>query len=91
MRNRFLEKLERLHKEMLEMGMLCEKAIMKTYKLLLSEEKDQDALIKEIDQLEHEIDRCWVWVYRASLALEMVIAALVVLCITHCTGLLQTM
>ena len=40
MRNRFLEKLERLHKEMLEMGMLCEKAIMNTYKLLLSEEKD---------------------------------------------------
>lgn len=46
---------------------------------------------RRIRKLEHEIDRCWVWVYRASLALEMVIAALVVLCITHCTGLLQTM
>lgn len=46
---------------------------------------------RRIRKLEHEIDRCWVWVYRASLALEMIIAALVVLCITHCTGLLQTM
>ena len=56
MRNRFIEKMERLHKEMLEMGMLCEKAIMKTYKLLLSEENEQENMVKEIDQLEHEID-----------------------------------
>lgn len=46
---------------------------------------------RKIRKLEHEIDRCWVWVYRASLALEMVIAVLVVLCIAHCTGLLQMM
>ena len=46
---------------------------------------------KEIRDLEHEIDRLLLWRYRCVLALEMVIAALLVLCITHCTGLLQTM
>lgn len=46
---------------------------------------------RRIRKLEHEIDRCWVWVYRASLALEMVIAAIVAVCVVHSQGLLQTM
>lgn len=57
MRNRFVEKMDRLHKEMLEMGTLCEKAIMKTYKLLLSEAEEREELVQEIDRLEHEIDQ----------------------------------
>ena len=55
MRERYLEKLEQLHKELLEMGLLCEKAIMKTYRLLLSEEERQE-LVTRIDVLEREID-----------------------------------
>ena len=55
MRERSLEKLEQLHKELLEMGLLCEKAIMKTYRLLLSEEERQE-LVTRIDALEREID-----------------------------------
>lgn len=55
MREQYLEKLEQLHKELLEMGLLCEKAIMKTYRLLLSEEERQE-LVTRIDALEREID-----------------------------------
>ncbi|MCD7818289.1 MAG: phosphate signaling complex protein PhoU [Lachnospiraceae bacterium] len=55
MRDRFVEKLEQLQKELLEMGMLCEEAIMKTYRLLVSTE-DRDELTEEIDHLENEID-----------------------------------
>ena len=46
---------------------------------------------REIRRKERELDRWWCRFYRASLALEMVIAALLVLCITRCTGLLQMM
>ena len=46
---------------------------------------------RRIRKLEHEIDRCWVWIYRCSLALEMVIAAIVAVCVVHSQGLLLTM
>ena len=46
---------------------------------------------RRIRKLEREIDRCWVWVYRASLALEMIIAAIAAVCVVHSQGLLQTM
>ena len=55
MRERYLEKLEQLHKELLEMGLLCEQAIMKTYQILMSEEERQE-LVARIDALEREID-----------------------------------
>ena len=55
MRERYLEKLAQLHKELLEMGLFCEKAIMKSYRLLLSEEERQ-GLVTRIDALEREID-----------------------------------
>ena len=46
---------------------------------------------KEIRDLEHEIDRLLVWRYRCVLALEMIIAAIVAVCVVHSQGLLQTM
>ncbi|MCC8106978.1 MAG: phosphate signaling complex protein PhoU [Clostridiales bacterium] len=55
MRDRFVEKLYQLQKELLEMGMLCEEAIMKTYRLLVSTEKREENA-EEIDRLEDEID-----------------------------------
>ncbi|MCD7761898.1 MAG: phosphate signaling complex protein PhoU [Lachnospiraceae bacterium] len=55
MRDRFVEKLDQLQKELLEMGMLCEEAIMKTYRLLVSTEKREENA-EEIDRLEDEID-----------------------------------
>ncbi|MCD7716525.1 MAG: phosphate signaling complex protein PhoU [Lachnospiraceae bacterium] len=55
MRDRFVEKLDQLQKELLEMGMLCEEAIMKTYRLLVSTEKRGEN-VEEIDRLEDEID-----------------------------------
>ena len=51
MRDNYLKKLEQMQKELLEMGMLCEEAIQKTYRLLVSEQ-----LVKAIDVLEREID-----------------------------------
>ncbi|MCD8075622.1 MAG: phosphate signaling complex protein PhoU [Lachnospiraceae bacterium] len=55
MRDRFVEKLDQLQKELLEMGMLCEEAIMKTYRLLVSTENREETA-EEIDRLENEID-----------------------------------
>ncbi|MDD6616947.1 MAG: phosphate signaling complex protein PhoU [Lachnospiraceae bacterium] len=56
MRERFVRKLNELHKEMIEMGMLCEKTIARTYQLLLTKE-DQERLSSEISSMEVEIDR----------------------------------
>ncbi|MCD7956937.1 MAG: phosphate signaling complex protein PhoU [Lachnospiraceae bacterium] len=55
MRDRFVEKLDQLQKELLEMGMLCEEAIMDTYRLLTTAE-NRESLTEEIDRLENEID-----------------------------------
>lgn len=55
MRDNYLKKLEQMQKELLEMGMLCEEAIQKTYRLLVSEQ-ERGELIKAIDVLEREID-----------------------------------
>ncbi|MCD8023564.1 MAG: phosphate signaling complex protein PhoU [Lachnospiraceae bacterium] len=55
MRDRYVEKLDQLQKELLEMGMLCEEAIMRTYRLLTSVE-DREGLVEEIDHLENDID-----------------------------------
>lgn len=55
MRDNYLKKLEQMQKELLEMGMLCEEAIQKTYRLLASEQ-GREELVKSIDTLEREID-----------------------------------
>ena len=55
MRDNYLKKLEQMQKELLEMGMLCEEAIQKTYHLLVSEQ-EREELVKAIDVLEREID-----------------------------------
>ena len=55
MRERYQERLTQLQNELLDMGMLCEQAIMKTYQLLISGE-NRDQLVKEINHLEKEID-----------------------------------
>lgn len=55
MRERYGEQLKQLQNEVLELGMLCEKAIMKTCRLLNSEEM-RALLVKEISALEKEID-----------------------------------
>lgn len=55
MRDNYLKKLEQMRKELLEMGMLCEEAIQKTYRLLASEQ-GREELVKSIDTLEREID-----------------------------------
>ncbi len=55
MRDNYLKKLEQMQKELLEMGMLCEEAIQKTYRLLVSEQECEE-LVKAIDVLEREID-----------------------------------
>ena len=61
MRNRFEEQLEVLHKELIEMGTLCEQVISKTYHVILEEDmgaakeiQDQDSII---DQKERDIER----------------------------------
>ena len=62
MRELYTEKLAQLKNEVLELGMLCEQAIMKTYRLLISDElreeqvKEIDALEKEIDTKEHSVE-----------------------------------
>ena len=55
MRDNYLKKLEQMQKELIEMGMLCEEAIQKTYRLLVSEQ-EREELVKAIDVLEREID-----------------------------------
>lgn len=55
MRDNYQKKLEQMQKELLEMGMLCEEAIQKTYRLLVSEQECEE-LVKAIDVLEREID-----------------------------------
>lgn len=55
MRDNYLKKLEQMQKKLLEMGMLCEEAIQKTYRLLVSEQ-EREELVKAIDVLEREID-----------------------------------
>ncbi len=55
MRERYLEKLAQLQKELLDMGTLCEQAIMKTYRLLLSRELRGEQ-VAEINRMEKEID-----------------------------------
>lgn len=55
MRERYLDMLTQLQNELMDMGMLCENAIMKTYRLLIS--RDQaDELAEEINRMEKEID-----------------------------------
>lgn len=55
MRERYMQQLEQLQNEVLELGELCERAIMKTCRLLDSDEM-RDACVKEISALEKEID-----------------------------------
>lgn len=55
MRERYIEKLSQLHNELLEMGMLCEQAIMKTYRLLISSDLRNEQ-VAEIDRIEKDID-----------------------------------
>lgn len=55
MRERYMQQLEELQSEVLELGELCERAIMKTCRLLDSDEM-RDACVKEISALEKEID-----------------------------------
>lgn len=55
MRERYQESLDRIQRELLDMGMLCEQSIMKTYRLLLSEE-NRNQLVAEINAMEKEID-----------------------------------
>ena len=55
MRDNYLKKLEQMQKELLEMGMLCEEAIQKTYRLLVSDQ-EREELVKAIDVLERERD-----------------------------------
>lgn len=55
MRERYLEKLNQLSKEVLDMGLLCEQAIMKTYRLLVSNDLRSEQ-VEEINHMEKEID-----------------------------------
>lgn len=68
MREQYQEKLEQLHKELLDMGMYCEQAIMMTYRLLMSDESRQE-LVEKIDALEREIDEKERSVERISMQL----------------------
>lgn len=55
MRERYLGKLSQLQNEMVDMGMLCEQAIMKTYRLLVSSDLRNEQ-VEEINRMEKEID-----------------------------------
>lgn len=55
MRERYLEKLTQLSNQVLDMGMLCEQAIMKTCRLLMSADLRREQ-VEEINRLEKEID-----------------------------------
>lgn len=55
MRERYQEKLKQIQGELLDMGMLCETAIQKTCRLLLSSQ-EKEKQIEEISRLEKEID-----------------------------------
>lgn len=55
MRERYMQQLEQLQNEVLELGKLCERAIMKTCRLLDSDEM-RDSHVREISALEKEID-----------------------------------
>lgn len=55
MRERYMEKLTQLQKELMDMGLYCEQAILNTYHLLTSE-KDRTVQADEIDRLEEKID-----------------------------------
>ena len=46
MRELYTEKLAQLKNEVLELGMLCEQAIMKTYRLLISDELREVLLVE---------------------------------------------
>ncbi len=56
MRDRYVKQLEQLRREMLNMGMLCEKAIVSTYQMLFAKEHVKEAGEK-ILEMEEEIDR----------------------------------
>lgn len=55
MRERYMQQLEELQSEVLELGKLCEKAIMKTCCLLDTDEM-RDSNVREINALEKDID-----------------------------------
>ena len=56
MRDRYVKQLEQLRREMLNMGMLCEKTIVSTYQMLFAKEHVKEAGEK-ILEMEEEIDR----------------------------------
>lgn len=55
MRERYQDKITQLQNEVMDMGMLCESAIMKTYRLLQSVQ-ERDEQVEMIDRMEKEID-----------------------------------
>lgn len=60
MRDNFAKQLDELYVSVKDMGILCEKAIEKAAKTILSNDKNEDnyvALVKEVDNYEKEVDR----------------------------------
>ena len=55
MRERYQDKITQLQNEVMDMGMLCESAIMKTYRLLQSVQ-ERDEQVEMIGRMEKEID-----------------------------------
>lgn len=41
---------------------------------------------RRVRRLEREIDRCWVWIYRCTLAMEILAVAALVICLADCWG-----